>query len=118
MTLSNLNFIKNGELWENIPALLKYVSDCWLQHPSLSKYYPVQCILLFKYMYHSFQEYVSKEMTHPVLYSSLSPIVAFPRKTGYMVAFPPGEIWLYSSLSPHSRISPILIFKYVLFVEG
>ena len=30
----------------------------------------------------------------PVLYSSLS-----PRKTGYIVAFSPGEIWLYSSLS-------------------
>ena len=28
----------------------------------------------------------------PVLYSSLSPIVASPRKTGYIVAFPPGEI--------------------------
>jgi hypothetical protein len=44
----------------------------------------------------------------PVLYSSVFPIVASPRKTGYIVAFSPGESLLYSRFLPieglpHSR---------------
>ena len=43
----------------------------------------------------------------PLLYSSLSPIVASPpRKTGYIVAFPPIVGF------------PLLIVKYLSFVEG